>query len=100
MAEDRLPSVRSELITSASSDNVMCRPSAISRNVVQNAPSRLTLVLRPATMTERLTIEDFIARGPVTGALHRARRSGAGCDRRHAGAAAHRPVVAGCRPPA
>src|SRR5712671_6829349 len=38
----------------------MCRSSAISLNVLQNASSRLTLVLWRATKMERLTTEDLI----------------------------------------
>src|ERR1700732_450853 len=61
MADDRLPPCFSLLIASASSDNVIFRPSAISRNAFQNVSSRLTLVAWPATTTERLTTEDVIA---------------------------------------
>src|SRR6266704_1347778 len=64
MADDRLPSRLSLLIASASSDSVTFRPSAISRNAFQNVSSRLTLDLRPAMTTERLTTEDFIDRSP------------------------------------
>src|SRR5262249_8114805 len=38
----------------------MCRSRTISFSPFQNASSRLTLVLWPATTTERLTIVDFI----------------------------------------
>src|SRR6266540_6088739 len=65
MADDRLKPCRSVSIFSASSENVMCRRSAISLNVLQNASSRLTLVLWPATTMERLTTENLIARLPM-----------------------------------
>src|SRR5580700_7592743 len=42
------------------SDNVKSRLAAISFNPVQNASSRLTLVLCPAMTIERLTTGDFI----------------------------------------
>src|SRR6266540_4337403 len=65
MADDRLPRCRSLSIAATSSDNVRCRPSAISLNAFQNASSRLALVLWPATTMERLTTEDLIARLPM-----------------------------------
>src|SRR5262245_6027395 len=42
----------------------MSRPLAISLSPLQNASSRLTLVLWPAMTMERLTTGDFIARLP------------------------------------
>src|ERR1700728_1649569 len=72
MAEDRLPCWRSESIAATSSDKVIRRLTAISLSPLQNASSRLTLVLCPAMTMERLTTGDFIARLPF--------RSGAGRD--------------------
>src|SRR6266566_9791353 len=60
MADDRLPCCRWESITATKSDKFFCRLPAISFRPVQNASSRLTLVLWPATTTERLTTGDFI----------------------------------------
>jgi hypothetical protein len=62
MADDKLPWRRSESIEAIRPDRVDCRAIAISLRLFQNGSSRLTLVLWPATMTERLTIADFIAR--------------------------------------
>src|SRR5262245_2051991 len=64
MADDRLPCCRSESIAATRSDKVMSRPLAISLRPLQNASSRLTLVLWPAMTMERLTTGDFIARLP------------------------------------
>src|ERR1700734_1394840 len=72
MADDRLPCWRSESIAPTRSDKVTRRPTAMSFNPLQNASSRLTLVLWPAMTMERLTTGDFIARLPF--------RSGAGRD--------------------
>jgi hypothetical protein len=66
-----LPAFLPALISSTSSDGVMCLPSAISLNAFQNASSRLTLVARPAIMVERLMIKDFIARCPTSSARAR-----------------------------
>src|SRR2546430_10363580 len=55
MADDRLPCCRWESITATKSDKFVCRLPAISFRPFQNASSRLTLVLWPATTTERLT---------------------------------------------
>src|SRR5262245_40160614 len=60
MADDRLPCCRSESMAATSSDKVMFRPRAISFNPFQNASSRLTLVLWPAAMIERLATRDLI----------------------------------------
>ena len=62
MAEDRLPCPRSESIEPTRVDIVEPRATAISRTLFQNASSRLTLVLWPFIMMERLTTADFIAR--------------------------------------
>src|SRR5580658_9230409 len=64
MADDRLPWRRSVSIAATRSDSVICRAMAISFRPVQNASSRLTLVLWPAITIERLTTGDFIARLP------------------------------------
>src|SRR6516165_1843079 len=64
MADDRLPCQRSESIAPTSSDRVVFRPRAISFNPSQNASSRVTLVLWPATMIERLTTSDFMKTPP------------------------------------
>src|SRR5580658_2312385 len=61
MADDRLPWCRSESTVATKSDNVMFRSIAISFRPVQNASSRLTLVLWPAITMERFTTGDFIA---------------------------------------
>src|SRR5580700_4830754 len=60
MAEDRLPCRRSWSIAATMSDKVRSRLAAISFNPVQNASSKLTLVLCPAITIERLTTGDFI----------------------------------------
>src|SRR6202035_3192775 len=60
MAEDRLPCRRSWSIAATMSDNVRSRFAAISFSPVQNASSKLTLVLCPAMTIERLTTGDFI----------------------------------------
>src|SRR5260370_14907615 len=60
MAEDRLACRRSWSIAATMSDKVKSRFAAISFNPVQNASSRLTLVLCPAMTIERLTTGDFI----------------------------------------
>jgi hypothetical protein len=46
------------------SDTVASCPPALSLNPFQNASSRLTLVLRPATTIDRFTIGDFMACAP------------------------------------
>src|SRR5438309_2436449 len=68
MADDRLPCWRSVSMDETRSDRVTLRSSAISLRLVQNASSRLTLVLCPAMTMERLTTGDFIGSlpfGPV-----------------------------------
>src|SRR5215470_7719684 len=60
MADDRLPCCRWESIAATKSDNVVWRSPPISFRLFQNASSRLTLVLWPATTTERLVTRDFI----------------------------------------
>ena len=62
MAEDRLPCPRSRLIEPTRVDIVEPRATAISRTLFQNASSRLTLVLWPFIMMERLMTADFISR--------------------------------------
>src|SRR5215475_1248428 len=66
MAEDRLPPLRSASIISISADTGNPRWRAISRRPLQNASSRLTLVLWRATATERLTIADLMACPPAS----------------------------------
>src|SRR5882672_3102156 len=53
-----------------SSDNVILRDVAISFRPLQNASSRLTLVLCPAMTIERLTTGDFIRRLPNRSCAH------------------------------
>src|SRR3984893_1044076 len=62
MAEDRLPCWRLLSISPTSSDSVISRSPEISFMPFQNASSRLTLVLWPATTIERLTTGDFMRR--------------------------------------
>src|SRR6516164_3333989 len=62
MADDRLPSCRSPSIAATRSERVTRRLSAISLSPLQNASSRLTLVLWPAITIDRLITGDFIAR--------------------------------------
>src|SRR5260370_40099186 len=69
MAEDKLPCSRCESMVPTRSDKDRSRSLAISFSTFQNASSRLTLVLWPATTTERLTTEDFIACPPARGSL-------------------------------
>src|SRR5262245_46048478 len=69
MADDRLPCCRWESITATKSDNVMWRSPPISFRLLQNASSRLTLVLWPPTTTERLVTRDFIKTPPACGKL-------------------------------
>src|SRR6202007_791582 len=64
IAEDRLPCWRLLSISPTSSDSVMLRSPEISFMPFQNASSRLTLVLWPATTIERLTTGDFMMRPP------------------------------------
>jgi hypothetical protein len=59
-ADDKLPCPRPESMAATNSDNVRPRPIAISLSPLQNASSRLTLVLWPATTIERLATGDFI----------------------------------------
>jgi hypothetical protein len=56
MADDKLLCWRRLSISHTIFDRVMCRPCAISFSPLQNAFSRLTLVLCPLMTTERLTI--------------------------------------------
>src|SRR5438477_10366271 len=60
MADDRLPCWRSVSMDETRSDRVTLRSSAMSLRLVQNASSRLTLVLCPAMTMERLITGDFI----------------------------------------
>jgi hypothetical protein len=55
------------------SDNVIRRLLAISFRRSQNASSRLTLVLCPASTTERFTTSDFMA--PLFAAAFKPKRS-------------------------
>src|SRR5215470_9740974 len=71
MAEERFPCRRPPSMLATRSDNVMLRAPAISLRPLQNASSRLTLVLCPAMTIERLTTGDFIDRPPYR---HDARR--------------------------
>ena len=64
MADDKLLCCRSLSIVATRSDKVVSRLLAISLRPFQNASSRLTLVLWPAIMIERLTTEDFTAELP------------------------------------
>src|SRR5215470_2189798 len=73
MADERLPWRRSESIVETRSDNVMSRPPAISFSPLQNASSRLTLVLWPAMTIERLTTGDFIYPLPYRSGVDRDR---------------------------
>src|SRR3977135_2718423 len=65
MADDRLPYCRSESTLATRSDKVMSRSPAISFSFFQKASSRLTLVLWPAAIMERLTTEDFMINTPL-----------------------------------
>src|SRR5712691_1537294 len=69
MADDRLPSCRSLSIAAMRSDKVVLRPAAISLSAFQNLSSRVTLVLWPAILIDRLTTEDFIVRPSDLGVL-------------------------------
>src|SRR6266571_1168485 len=60
MADDRLLCCRWESIAATKSDNVMWRSPPISFRLLQNASSRLTLVLWPRITIERLATGDFI----------------------------------------
>src|SRR5262249_4950511 len=60
MADERLPCRRSWSMVATMSDSVKSRLAAISFSPVQNASSKLTLVLCPAITIERLTTGDFI----------------------------------------
>src|ERR1051325_5827476 len=61
MAEERFPCRRPPSMLATRSESVMLRVPAISLRPLQNASSRLTLVLCPAMTIERLTTGDFIA---------------------------------------
>src|SRR5690349_4676053 len=71
MADDRLPWRRSASIEATSSESVWLRVAAISLSPLQNASSRLTLVLCPVMTIERLTTGDFIRRLPYRSCDHR-----------------------------
>src|ERR1700730_4576029 len=60
MADDRFPWCRPESIAVSKSDRVILPDLAISFSDFQNASSRLTLVLWPATTVDRFTTRDFI----------------------------------------
>src|SRR5437879_3734751 len=60
MTDDRLPRCRSESISASKADKVISPPLAISLSDFQNTSSRLTLVLRPPTSTDRFMIRDGI----------------------------------------
>src|ERR1700730_15155315 len=64
MADDRFPSCRPESIAASKSDRLTSRDVAISFSDFQDGSSRLTLVLWPATTTDRFTTRDFIC-GPT-----------------------------------
>src|SRR5712672_732725 len=59
MADDKLPAGRPESMAATISDKVMSRSDAISLSPLQNASSRLTLVLSPAMTIARLVTIDF-----------------------------------------
>jgi hypothetical protein len=61
IAEDRLPCWRPLSISAITFDRVACCVCAISLRSLQKASSRLTLVLCPSMMMERLTIDDFLS---------------------------------------
>src|SRR6185312_321381 len=61
MAEERLALSRPVSMACSRPDTESPRLSAMSRRPSQKGASKLTLVLCPSMMTERLTIEDFIA---------------------------------------
>src|SRR6266542_6329070 len=63
-ADERLVCCRSLSIAATSPDKVVRRLLAISFSPDQNASSRLTLVLWPATTMERLTTSDFMKTPP------------------------------------
>ena len=63
-AEERLPSFRFLSMSATTFDTVTHSACAMSFRTVQNASSRLTLVLCPSITIDRLTIEDFILIGP------------------------------------
>src|SRR4030088_2114692 len=71
MAEDRLPCCRSASTPATISDGFRSRSPAMSFRPLQNASSRLMLVLWPAITIERLRIEDFIASAPRYGSANR-----------------------------
>src|SRR5476651_342458 len=66
IADDKLACSRFASIKVASSDKLTLRPPAISLRAFQNGSSRLTLVVWPLILTERLTTVDRI-RTPITG---------------------------------
>jgi len=65
IAEDKLACSRVLSISVTIFDNVACWARAISFRPLQNASSRLTLVLCPSITTERLTTEDFMGVSPI-----------------------------------
>src|SRR5262249_25140827 len=73
MVDDKLPWLRSPSMLATRSDSVMPRCVAISLSPLQNASSRLTLVLCPAITMDRLMTGDFIDRPPSRFGAHRAR---------------------------
>src|SRR5579862_5377720 len=85
IAEERLPCWRLLSISPTSSESVMLRSPEISFMPFQNASSRLTLVLWPATTIDRFTTGDFmrpprrrsdadrVVRAPARSRLPRAR---------------------------
>jgi len=74
MTDDRFPRCRSESISASKADKVISPPLAISLSDFQNTSSRLTLVLRPPTSTDRFMIRDAIT-PPQAAALAFARAS-------------------------
>src|ERR1700704_2735774 len=63
MADDRLPCCRAESISATRADKVMSRPPAITFSPLQNASSRLTLVLWSATGSWRSSATSIPLRG-------------------------------------
>src|SRR5262245_32393642 len=72
IADDKLACWRPSSICATNFDSVDCCLRAISFRSLQKASSRLTLVLCPSMMTDRLMIEDFIVRpvAPLPTCLH------------------------------
>src|SRR5262245_32385390 len=78
MADDRLPWRRSPSIEATSSESVRLRDAAMSFSPLQNASSRLTLVLWPVMTIERLTTGDFIRHLPNQSCAHQDAGSASG----------------------